>query len=356
MDFAALMFPKPERWQDAVAAEEFGYTHFWVPDSQMIWGDCYACMALCAEHTKKIKLMSGVSIAGTRIAPVTAHSIATINQLAPGRVILGLGTGHTARRVMGLKPIRLAQFRAYVQMCRDLLDGKEVVYREDGEERTIHFLHLDRAFINIRDRIPIYIAANKPKALALVGELGDGLIVWALNTLELIRTAIAQAQEGAQRAGRQPGADLYVATGLGVCLLRPGEDLSSPRVVWTIGHNVMAVIHFYWEQVRSPDEVPAELRDTFVRYCDFVKQMKSPPHKRYLEIHDGHCTYLRPEEAQFVTPQTIKATAIAGPPEEVIERIRTLEKAGVKQVLLNFPMDNYRELLEEFARRVIEKY
>src|SRR5271163_4869521 len=92
MDFGTLIFTKPERAiTDVKYAEERGFTHAWIPDSHMIWGDTYACMALAAVNTKTIKLGTGVAIASNRIAPVTVHSIATINQLAPGRVILGFG-------------------------------------------------------------------------------------------------------------------------------------------------------------------------------------------------------------------------------------------------------------------------
>jgi 5,10-methylenetetrahydromethanopterin reductase len=88
MDFGTLIFTKPERAiSDVKYAEDRGFSHAWIPDSHMIWGDTYACMALAAVNTKKIKLGTGVAIATNRIPPVTVHSIATINQLAPGRVI-----------------------------------------------------------------------------------------------------------------------------------------------------------------------------------------------------------------------------------------------------------------------------
>ena len=83
-------------WKHAVLAEQMGFTNAWFVDTQMLASDVYACMTLAAEHTSTIQLGTAVAIAGTRIAPVTAHSIATVNQLAPGRTILGLGTGHTA--------------------------------------------------------------------------------------------------------------------------------------------------------------------------------------------------------------------------------------------------------------------
>jgi alkanesulfonate monooxygenase SsuD/methylene tetrahydromethanopterin reductase-like flavin-dependent oxidoreductase (luciferase family) len=57
-------------------------------------------------------------MAGVRLAPVTAHSIATINQLAPGRAFLGIGTGHTAIRVMGKDPVKAGAFREYLRVLR----------------------------------------------------------------------------------------------------------------------------------------------------------------------------------------------------------------------------------------------
>ena len=100
MKFGAMVATRIADWQLLKFVEELGYDTGWVPDSQMIWSDCYAVLALAAANTSRIRLGTGVAIAGTRIAPVTAHSIASINQIAPGRVFLGIGTGHTAMRVM----------------------------------------------------------------------------------------------------------------------------------------------------------------------------------------------------------------------------------------------------------------
>src|SRR5260370_12233110 len=135
MDFGTLIFTKPERAiSDVRYAEERGFSHAWIPDSHMIWGDTYACMALAAVNTKKIKLGTGVAIASNRIAPVTVHSVATINQLAPGRVILGFGTGHTGRRPMGLPPVKQAEFREEGRVIHDLLHECETRYNSEGAQ------------------------------------------------------------------------------------------------------------------------------------------------------------------------------------------------------------------------------
>ncbi len=110
MEFGIGIDTHVAKWDLARYAEELGYDRVWVPDSQMIWSDCYATLALAAANTRRIKLGTGVAIAGTRIAPVTAHSIASINRIAPGRVFLGIGTGHTAMRVMGQSPMPVEEF------------------------------------------------------------------------------------------------------------------------------------------------------------------------------------------------------------------------------------------------------
>ena len=153
----------------------------------MIWGDVYACMALGAVNTKSIQLATGISVASNRIAPVTAHSIATINEIAPGRVMLGFGTGHTGRRVMGLPPVKFADFRDQTRVLRDLLKTGEALYHTEGLTRKIRYLHRDLRFINLDDPIPLYVAANGPKTLGLAGEFGDGIITTGVFTPERLR-------------------------------------------------------------------------------------------------------------------------------------------------------------------------
>ncbi len=84
MEFGVGIDTHVSKWDLVRYAEDLGYDRAWVPDSQMIWSDCYATLALAAANTRRIKLGTGVAIAGTRLAPVTAHSIASINQIAPG--------------------------------------------------------------------------------------------------------------------------------------------------------------------------------------------------------------------------------------------------------------------------------
>ena len=97
------------------AAESLGFDTGWLFDSHMVYSDVYVIMALCAQRTRLMTFGTGVAVATSRIAPVTAHSIATLNRLFPGRVALGLGTGNTGRRTMGFPPMSFRDFSDYAR-------------------------------------------------------------------------------------------------------------------------------------------------------------------------------------------------------------------------------------------------
>jgi len=92
-------------------AADPGFTSAWFYDSQMLYSDICATMTLVTERIKRIKIATGIVVPSNRIAPVTAHSVATINQLAPGRVMFGIGAGSNGRNMMGLPPVKSDDLR-----------------------------------------------------------------------------------------------------------------------------------------------------------------------------------------------------------------------------------------------------
>jgi alkanesulfonate monooxygenase SsuD/methylene tetrahydromethanopterin reductase-like flavin-dependent oxidoreductase (luciferase family) len=358
MKFGAMVATKIDDWQLIQFAEEQGYDHAWVPDSQMIWSDCYATLALAAHHTSRIRLGTGVAIAGTRLAPVTAHSIASINQLAPGRVFLGIGTGHTAMRVMGFDPVKPQEFREYLRVVRGLLHGEEVEYTLNGETRPIRFLHQDLEFVNVRDPVPVYVAANGPLALKAAGAYGDGRISAGDEPLGLFTGNLAKVRAGAEAAGRTLPEDFHTACLTFACVLKPGESLTSDRVIDEVGSMVSASLHFWYElylQRGSDDFIRPEVRDVWERYLVQVDAM--PAERRHMTVHDGHCTYLQPGERQFMTPELIRAAGgLVGTPDEIVAMLREREAAGLREVTLLPPMHCARENFRDFAKSVMERY
>jgi alkanesulfonate monooxygenase SsuD/methylene tetrahydromethanopterin reductase-like flavin-dependent oxidoreductase (luciferase family) len=354
MEFAIAYPARPDAWKDLVVAEDHGFTHAWFYDSQMIYSDVYVCMALAAERTKRIKLGTGVAIPSNRIEPVTAHSIATINLLAPGRTILGVGTGFTGRNTMGLPPYPLDRFREYIESCRRLLRGEEVLFREGKRERWIRFLHPDRGYINLKDPIPIHVAANGPKALELAGELADGWIT-ARSNPDALRRDRECVERGAARAGRELANFPITALTTG-CVLRPGERADAPRVIERVGPFSIITLHAIWE--RSAIIPPgAEMPPQWQRYRDeYVAKMKTPEDRRYLEVHEGHLIYLKPGEEKYLDDAMVRATTLTGSGEEIIARLKALEAAGLTHIAIQVVYPHGREMIEEFSREVIAKY
>jgi alkanesulfonate monooxygenase SsuD/methylene tetrahydromethanopterin reductase-like flavin-dependent oxidoreductase (luciferase family) len=358
--FGAMVATKVDDWRIFQECESLGYDHGWVPDSQMIWSDCYATLALAAANTSRIRLGTGVAIAPTRLAPVTAHSIASIARLAPGRVFLGIGTGHTAMRVMGMKPMVPREFREYLRVVRALLAGEEVEYSHGAETRAIRFLHLDRGFIELGQPIPIWVAANGPGALRAAGAYGDGRISALNEPPAMTRRSLAAIEAGAREVGRRLRSDFHTAALTTAVVLRPGESLSSERVIDACGSQVAAAWHYAWEGWRMDPSagppVPPGLVGLWEEYCAYVDKMETPPEKRYLQIHEGHCSFLVPAERRFVTPDAIRTWILAGTPDEILHQLREAEAAGLREITLLPPMDQARELFRDFAKQVIERY
>jgi alkanesulfonate monooxygenase SsuD/methylene tetrahydromethanopterin reductase-like flavin-dependent oxidoreductase (luciferase family) len=359
MKFGAMVATKIDDWKIFKFVEDLGYDHGWAPDSQMIWSDCYATLALAAASTSRIKLGTGVAIAPTRLAPVTAASIASIARLAPGRVFLGIGTGHTAMRVMGMRPMKAKPFREYLRVVCALLHDQEVEYTYGDETRAIRFLHRERKFIELDHPIPIWVAANGERALRAAGAYGDGRISALDEPEDMLRASLSTIAEGAKEVGRTLPADFHTAALTTACVLHPGERLTSERVIDQCGSQVAAAFHYAWESWRFTGDdhiVPPHVRDLFGEYCEYVDKMSTPEQKRYLQVHNGHCSFLVPAERRFIRPEAIKTWVLAGEPDEIIHRIRQAEAAGLREVTLLPPMDCHREVFRDFAEHVMKRY
>ena len=130
MDYGIGIPSYIDAWREVKAAEEACFAHACFYDSQLIYSDVWATMALAAHNTSKIQLGTLVAIPSNRIAPVTAAAAASINKIAPGRVILGLGTGYTGRNTMGLPALTMKEFAEYTAQVKGLLAGEDVLFRE----------------------------------------------------------------------------------------------------------------------------------------------------------------------------------------------------------------------------------
>jgi alkanesulfonate monooxygenase SsuD/methylene tetrahydromethanopterin reductase-like flavin-dependent oxidoreductase (luciferase family) len=355
MDVGLCIASKIDDMDYVVRAEELGYTHAWFADSHMIWSDAYACLALAATRTSRIRLGTGVSVVGTRIAPVTAAAIASINRLAPGRTFLAIGSGNTAWRLMGHKPVPLSGLEEYVRVVRSLLDGDETAFVSRGRSTKIRFDTAHLGYLDLDHHIPIYVSGFGPRSQALAGKYGDGLVTAIPNQPSFFDHVWANVAKGADEVGRTLHKDEFPTCSLtAACVLRPGEDLTSDRVVDTLGAMVIGGFHYAYDQARNYGvEPPSLFADDWEEYSALVESV--PEDRRHRRIHVGHCMWLEPEERKFVTPERIRASCLVGSGSEIVEQLEAMERAGLTQVMLLPSLDKQYEALTDVAREVLDK-
>src|SRR3972149_6600196 len=107
-------------------AEECGYARAWLVEGQLLWRDIYVYMTHGLAATERMPFGTAVTNPRTRHFSVIARAHATLAEIYPDRVILGMGRGDNAVRPLGLKQITTAQLREIVPQVRELLGGRAV--------------------------------------------------------------------------------------------------------------------------------------------------------------------------------------------------------------------------------------
>jgi 5,10-methylenetetrahydromethanopterin reductase len=332
MQFGIALPTAADSWKIVRRAEELGFTHAWFYDTQMLSADCFVAMGAAAVHTRTIRLGTGVLVPSNRIAPVTANAIATLNQLAPGRIDFGVGTGFTARRAMGFGAMKIKDMETYIAQVYGLLRGEIVEFEMEGQRKKIRFLNPEMPLFNTRDPIKLHLSAFGPRTRALTAKLDAGWIDFVGNVDTGIREV--QAMRAAwTEAGRAVGDLQATAFALG-CVLADGEPADSPRAMAQAGPRAAVMLH------RAADEaisglkpgiaMPSPGRPEIDGYVELARGFE-PKDAPYLQNHRGHLMFVKPEEKPFVTSELIKATSFTASEREITERIIRLRDAGYSQ-------------------------
>ncbi|HKP87797.1 MAG TPA: LLM class flavin-dependent oxidoreductase [Blastocatellia bacterium] len=183
-------------------AESRGFEAVWQAESRLV-RDAIVPMAAFAATTGRIKVGSGVINNWTRNAALIAATFSTLDDLAPGRILCGLGVWWeplaTKVGVNRRKP--LLAMRETVEVVRRLLRMEKVTFKGEFvnvEDIEIDIVHGDRS----PKRVPIYIGATGMKMMELSGEIADGVLLNYLVSPAYNREAMRHLQAGAERGGR----------------------------------------------------------------------------------------------------------------------------------------------------------
>jgi coenzyme F420-dependent oxidoreductase len=192
---------KEELVEIALLAEDLGYDSIWVPE---MWGrDAFSILGLLASHTKIIKLATGIISVYSRTPAIIAQTVATLDEISDGRIILGLGTsGPVVIENWHGMPYEksLQRTREYVEIIRMILNSERVNY--EGEIFKLKNFRLQ--FKPIKKNVPIFIAAIGSKNIKLAGEVADGWIPFLVPQEHLLNGK-KELEAGAEKAGRDAG-------------------------------------------------------------------------------------------------------------------------------------------------------
>jgi 5,10-methylenetetrahydromethanopterin reductase len=348
MDFGINLATSAHSWQIVKRAEELGYARAWFYDTQMLNADLFVAMGAAAVQTSKIRLATGVLIPSNRIAPVAASALASLNALAPGRIDFGIGTGFTARRAMGLGPVRLDDMTEYIRIVQRLLAGDTLEWMFEGQRRKIRFLNPETDVFNVKDPIPLHISALGPRGRKLTAELGAGWI-YATGSIGPAKAAVADMRTAWRSAGVDPGARVATAF-TGGCVLKDGEAFDSPRARAQAGPHATIALHNLVEVEAFGNmgrSVPPQLGPLLERYRAIYLNYE-PADARYLSNHRGHLMFLRAEEHDVCTADLIRTLTFTGPRPALQDGIRDLHAAGYNHFAIHI-RHGHPEMLEEWA-------
>jgi alkanesulfonate monooxygenase SsuD/methylene tetrahydromethanopterin reductase-like flavin-dependent oxidoreductase (luciferase family) len=190
LSFGVTVLPDPpyQRLVELIVkAESLGFDSGWTYDSPILWQEPYPLITLLARETTRMRIGMCVTNPVTREPAVTASAHATLQDISGGRMVMGMGRGDSAVRVMGRQPTKIAEFERRLRMIKDFMNGRPVTW--EGTE-----IHLKWA--QDKPEIPLYVAAYGPRALGVAGRVGDGVII-QLADPTIIEWTMATARRAA---------------------------------------------------------------------------------------------------------------------------------------------------------------
>jgi probable F420-dependent oxidoreductase len=297
-------------------AEACGFEYGWIFDSHVLWLEPYPMLTLMATNTEKMRL-------GTRDITVTSSLFATLNLISGGRMQLGIGRGDSSRRVLGKKPVTVAQLEEAIKDFRNLTSTNEIDY-EGGKAR------LTWASGGVP---PVWVAGYGPKVLELAGRVGDGVILQFADP-DLIAWCVGFVKKGAEAAGRDPrNIEIMAAAPVWVS---DDVKVGRERVRWfpaLVSNHVVDLVSRY-----KPEELPPAL-------TSYIRDRGQYDYLHHCEVDSSN--------RNFVSDEVTDRFCLLGPAEAHIEKLRALGRVGVTQFNIYLMCGDEEDTLESYRKNVL---
>ena len=321
----------------ARVAEESGFSHVTLEDSQNLCRDVYVMMTMAALSTNRIHIGHGVTNPYTRHPSVTASATATIHELSGGRAFLGIGAGFTAMTTMAMKARPMAEFRSVIEFFKGYTAGREVEYR--GAK-----MHSEWS----RNQVPVYIASLGPRSLQMAGELGDGVILIGIRP-EIMKWNIEQVEKGAERAGREVSdLDLWART---MIYIAPSKEEARREVASYAATNAC---DSYRSLLRRDTPGVEELRRRLEAVePGIVAEIKA--------IYDAFDPYqhevIDAPHSKAVSQRVIDFFLMTGTPEDICDQIAKLGPLGVSNIsTVLYAILDKKGMMREIGNRIMPNF
>ncbi len=304
--------------------EDLGYDLVGVADTPGNAMDLWVAMTLAAGASRRVRLASCVTNLSTRHPAVTASAAASVDAVAGGRTILGVGAGHSGVANVGGAPARAGSLREGLTYLRALLAGERASWAGASSQLTW-----------ARRPVPVYAAASGPGALRAAGAVADGVFINYGLQREHVTRAETLAREGASQVGREVR---DVDTWWVACL---DCDQRRETAFEKLG-NILGFVAAYVLGADPggrgvPRELVAPVREMRATYTTKQRDMDPGLIKRL-----GLFDYLR------------QRLAVAGTPEDCVEQARAAVAAGARQLMFTVSLATDPErTVELFGREVL---
>jgi probable F420-dependent oxidoreductase len=333
MEFGVTVLPDPpyQRLIELMKlAEEHGFGYGWTYDSHVLWQESMPVMALVARETSKLKLGHMVTNPATRDPTVLASAYATLHDISNGRMVMGVGRGDSAVRYIGRKPMKVADFEQALTMVKPFMNGEEITWND--KQLQLKW---------VRPELPpieMHVAGYGPKALAVGGRRGDGIII-QLADPDVIQWIMATAREAAAEAGRDPAALKCIVSAPSHISADIGE--ARDQVRWfpaMVSNHVQDLIDRYGT---DGSVVPKVL-------TDYVEARKFYDYNDHSRVGAKH--------GEFVTDEICDRFCVLGTPEQALAKLRELEAIGVDQFNIYLMTEGQEEILETYGSEILPQF
>ena len=199
LSFGVTVLPDPpyQRLVELmVLAESHGFEYGWTYDSHVLWQDSFPILTLAAAATTTMKFGHQVTNPGTREPTVVASLYATLHDISDGRMVMGIGRGDSAVRYIGRQPVKVAEFERDLAMIKPFMNGEEVLWND--KELQLKWVRPELP------EIEMWVAGYGPKALAVAGRVGDGVIIQLADPRSSSGSWAPRAPPPRRRAATRP--------------------------------------------------------------------------------------------------------------------------------------------------------